>query len=259
MPDEPVVLLHGFAGAPAAWDAVIAAWPSPPPRFIAPALPGHGPLQARPGGGFADAVDALLDTLPPGRRHIVGYSLGGRMGLGLAARAPRRCVSLTLIGVNPGLDDDARAARRVQDEAWAQRLEAEGLSAFFDAWSRLPLFRTQSGLPDPIRKAQDVWRRDLDPVQLALAMRQLSLAGMPDYRPFLEHTSIPCQQVVGALDEKFRTIAEDIHRRTANDHRVVRLDVIPDAGHNVTLEQPAALAQTVDQFFRSLRSFRSHR
>ncbi len=241
MPKPVAALLHGFAGAPAAWDRVRAAWPTAI-TFVVPALPGHGRDAPPPVGGFTNAVDAVADRLPSTPLHLVGYSLGARISLGLALAYPERVVRLTLIGVNPGIDDDQRAARRANDERWAQHLEAEGVASFAAAWQAQPLFATQDALCPARRQEQDRWRQTLDPHRLAAAMRQMSLADMPDYRPRFAELRGPVQLTVGERDDKFRAIAARMQR----DH--VRLDVIPGVGHNVPLEAPDALADRVAAF-----------
>src|SRR5687768_5364948 len=98
-----IALLHGFAGDPRVWDDVIAAGVAGRPI----ALPGHG------GGEVRASWDANLDavaSLIGAADVVVAYSLGARVALGLVAtgRAPRAI----LVGVNPGLADAERPARR---------------------------------------------------------------------------------------------------------------------------------------------------
>ncbi len=108
-----IAYLHGFAGDPAAWQETLAALPRHDPRAIA--LPGHG------GGSVLPTWDECLAAIAGAVGEVelvVGYSLGARAALGLAAtgRVPRAI----LVGVNPGMDDAERAARRASDAAWAR-------------------------------------------------------------------------------------------------------------------------------------------
>ena len=121
-----IVLLHGFTGAPDVWDPVTACLGGP---TVAETLAGHHADLLEP-GGFADEVLRLRARLA-GRApvHLVGYSMGARLALALSLAAPAWVRRLTLIGVNPGLEDDAaRAARVAADEAWARLLETEGIA-----------------------------------------------------------------------------------------------------------------------------------
>lgn len=248
MSDRTVVLLHGFGGAPAAFERVIEAWPGERPTFVAPPLPGHHKQHpAQPDGGFADAVDALAAHLPSGGDlGLVGYSLGARLTLGLATAFPRRFERITLVGVNPGLDDQDRPARRDHDERWATLIEREGLERFFEAWQAQPLFSTQHRLPPAVRLEQSRWRTELEGEPLAAAMRQMSLADMPDYRPALAELELPVQLVVGELDTKFHRLANLMQ----SELRSYRLDIVDGVGHNVPLEAPEALAELLAAFHR---------
>ena len=249
-----VALLHGFGGAPDAWRAVIDAWPEPRPRFHVPALPGHATtMPADASAGFSTAVARIAADLPADWESggLIGYSLGARLSLGLAVHAPSKWRRVTLIGVNPGLPtDDAgrliRAERHRTDNDWANLLATDGPTAFFSAWQRQPLFATQAVLPAEVRAAQQRWRSNLDGPQLAEAMRQMSLAEMPDYRSALAELPMPIQLIVGARDDKFLRIADAIHSRRPD----ARLDVVPNVGHNVVLEAPAALARVLADFHR---------
>src|SRR4029079_605049 len=98
-PGSPMrsALLHGFAGDPAVWDEVVAAWASPE-RPLAVALPGHGPTPVLP--TWDENLDAIARAIA-GCEVVIGYSLGARVALGLVASG--RCAHGVLIGVNPGI------------------------------------------------------------------------------------------------------------------------------------------------------------
>jgi pimeloyl-ACP methyl ester carboxylesterase len=92
---EPLLLLHGigtthddFAALRPQLDAEY--------RVLAPDLPGHGdspPLTTRPTvAAITDAVQADLDELGTRRVHVLGNSLGARVGLELARRGRARSV-----------------------------------------------------------------------------------------------------------------------------------------------------------------------
>ena len=84
-----IALLHGFLGDPHVWDRTIEAWSRPGDEFIVPTLPGHGPRESvwsTWDGNLAVVAQAVSKA-----DVVVGYSLGGRIALGLAgARALAR-------------------------------------------------------------------------------------------------------------------------------------------------------------------------
>ena len=221
-----VAYLHGFAGDPAAWDATLAALPRHDARAIA--LPGHG------GGPVPATWDACLAALAGAIGEVelvVGYSLGARAALGLAAagRVPRAI----LVSVNPGIDDAERPARRAGDAAWARVLRDRGIAAFADAWEAQPLFAIQARTPPDRLAARRARRLALDPEGLARSLEVMGLAEMPDYRGAAAALPGRLALIAGADDPKYVAIARALP---------APLEVIAGSGHAPTLEQPARLA-----------------
>jgi len=143
---SPVTLLHGFTQSGRSWREVISMMPAGR-RWVVPDLRGHGATRVRPGAPYTmeactDDLVRLWDSLGIARSHLVGYSMGGRLALNVAATRPERILSLLTIGAHAGLDEEARGGRRRGDEALAQRIETDGLEAFVNYWSSLPMFES---------------------------------------------------------------------------------------------------------------------
>lgn len=250
----PLVLLHGFTGGPGSWDAVrrlLGPDEALFRRVLAPPLLGH---DGTPGSDtvrtFDDEVDRLAGSIRASgvdRPHLVGYSMGGRVALGLLVRHPDRFRGATLIGASPGLADAAeREARRQRDEAWARLLETEGLDTFVAAWEALPLFGSQERAPAGALTHQRRVRRAHDPRGLARSLRVIGLAAMPDLRPALERVDLPVRVVAGADDDKFSALGREMVERLPYGE----LRLIPDTGHNVVLERPAE----IDRLLKELQT-----
>lgn len=248
---RPLVLLHGFTGSPESWAPVVreldqrtARSGGEPAPIFAPAALGH---DGTPGPSGIDTFEAEIDRLAAAvrgrdltRSHLAGYSMGGRLALGLLVRHPELFASATLIGASPGLPDEAdRALRGTRDEEWARLLDDEGLFTFVAAWEALPLFETQAELSADRRMHQDRIRRGHDPRGLARSLRVAGLSRMPDYRPELPDVKIPVRLVVGETDAKFRALA--VEMAAALPHAT--LTVVPGAGHNIVLERPGEVAE----------------
>ncbi|MBK8994820.1 MAG: alpha/beta fold hydrolase [Myxococcales bacterium] len=232
----PLWLLHGFLGAPESWERVRGSLRYPGP-VRSPPLFGHGlpPREVPP--DFWDAVDALAaEILEPA--FVVGYSLGGRLALGLACRHPERIRGVIAIGANPGLGTAAeRAARLAWEDQLALRLETESLASFVDAWEKLPLFASQALLPAAVREAQRAVRLSHDPRALARALRALGTARMPELA--LERAEAPILLLTGEHDEKLAAAARA--RPDVAERRIL------GAGHNPLLETPSLLARILDR------------
>ena len=227
-----LVLVHGMTGAPSAWDAVVRALPSSMPVWR-PALLGHrgGPEHAAHFDAYVDALAAAISRATR-EAHVVGYSAGGRVALGLLLRHPQLVRRATLLGAHPGLlDDDARRARREDDERWAQLLEHEGIEPFADAWESQPLFASQARVEPSVLAEHRARRRSHEPRALAHAFRVLGLGAMPARQDALARATTPITWAVGGDDSKFRSLLAPYAPR-----------VIADAGHDVVLERPDAVA-----------------
>lgn len=232
------VLLHGFTGSPAVWDEVCASLVGGGP-VLRPALVGHAPDSGQ-ATDFIAEVDRLAGAIAAAglaQPQLCGYSLGARLALGLLVRHGALFSRATLIGVHPGLPDAERPARAEADERWAQLAERDA-AEFLLRWSRQPLFATQQALPADRLAARDRLRARHDGRALAAALRALSLARMPDWRPFLARLAVPVRLIAGALDTKF----VDLARQMAAQLPRATLTVVAGAGHNVVLERPEAIA-----------------
>ena len=248
--DASLVFLHGFLGTPATWDATRAHLGAH--RGEAPWLPWHGPdpWTPRARASFESVVDELVervvgervsgvgDGAPP---WLVGYSLGGRLAMGMLARHPQRFAGALLVGAHAGLrTEPERAARSAEDDARAEVLQRDGLLAFVDGWERLPLFATQAALPAEVRARQRASRLAHHPEALAQALRVLGLGRMPAWWRALAEVRDRVCIVVGERDEKFAALSASLAAEIG-----LEVETVAQAGHNVALEAPQALAQAV--------------
>jgi 2-succinyl-6-hydroxy-2,4-cyclohexadiene-1-carboxylate synthase len=248
------LLLHGFLGAPASWNAVRCCLTATPDiQCFTPALLGHGPQASA--AAVAEASDQSfveeLARLSAWARHegfrrgvIAGYSLGARLALGLALRFPELCSHLVLISGTAGLTEDSeRATRREADDALAQRLESFDVPAFVEFWEQLPLFESQRALGAATLAEQRGIRLGHTALPLAHALRCLSLGRMPNFWPELSSLGCSVTLLVGERDAKFRRLNAEIHACCPK----ARLVSVPDAGHNLLLEAPERVAEILAQ------------
>lgn len=243
--NDPLLLLHGFAGHADGWRE-FAELAGNDCAVAAIVLPGHDPASpVPPGATFDGVIDAIERTV---RREIgadietLGYSMGGRIALGLLVRHPGLIRRATLVGASPGVaSDEERRARATWDESWARVLLDEGIESFVARWEELPLFRSQRRLSPVTLSEQRRTRLAHDPRSLAAAMIALGLSSMPDYRSALPAIRVPVRLVAGEFDTKFRDAAKAMAALLPNAEVVVA----PGAGHNVPLESPEFLARLV--------------
>lgn len=228
------LLLHGFTGVAEDWLGI---WPADC-AAVAPDLPGHGG-SAEPQGDFDRSLRTLLEHLPASVDQVAGYSLGGRLALGLLRLASSRFRRALIISAHPGFaDSQQRAERRALDARWIRLLERDGIEAFVAAWERQPLFATQSALPAERLALQRARRLGQRPAGLAASLRVHGLAEMPAMREAIVQYPGELHWMVGVDDRKFRTLAEQVLAWRPS----TRLYRIHGAGHNPLLEAPRSLS-----------------
>lgn len=228
--------LHGFSGSPESFAGL-----SLPSGAVIPTLGGH--LGTAAVGSFWDEVERLA-ALGEGCSGLFGYSLGGRLGLGLLARYPTRFAHAVIVSAQAGLKTEAeRLARRAADLRFVRLLEERGLVAFVDAWQALPLWASQGTLPESVKQAQRQQRLRHQAGGLAHSLIQHGLGEMPDLRQQLTQVRARVDVLVGERDEKFVTLGRELCGIIPG----ARLTTMPGAGHNLLLERPEACSQTFEQ------------
>src|SRR5262245_10283330 len=240
---RPVTLLHGFTQRGRSWHEVIAKVPEGW-KWIVPDLRGHGDTQIWQGASCTmdactEDLVKLWDALEVEKSHVVGYSMGGRLALHIAARRPDRVLSVLTVGAHAGLDEDARQGRRQGDEALAGRIEKDGVEAFVKYWGALPMF---AGLerrgPNYVAEVHAERMRN-HVAGLACSLRGMGAGSMEPLWDELAHVEFPCTFVAGQLDHGYVASA----RRLASTVPNGRIEVVPRAGHAVHQERPDAFAR----------------
>jgi pimeloyl-ACP methyl ester carboxylesterase len=208
---------------------------------------GQGDTPAAPDGRAdmdtltADLV-ALLDHLGLDAVHYAGLSMGGFVGMRLAARHPERVRSLVLLDTSAGPEDPEKIARY---RLLARVYRWFGIGAVRSKVE--PIMFGPHLLTSP-RKDEVVgpWVAKLRTV--ARPGMRTAILGVTDREPVapeLSRITAPTLVVVGA---------DDVATPVAKSEAIVagipgaRLEVVPDAGHSSTIEQPEAVTGLMEQF-----------
>jgi len=247
----PLLLIHGLGGSAETWGEEILGRLSRDRRVVAVDLPGHGASDAptEPGrfalAAIVSDLEDVLSCLDIESAIWAGYSMGGRIALGAGLFAPQRVAALILESASPGLEDElARQDRRRSDERLARRMESDGIQAYLDAREELPVFASQRRLAPEVRRSLRDQLATNDPAALAACLRGLGQGMQPPLWRALGHISAPVLLLVGALDEKYLRINEQMLVALP----AARLVVAPAAGHNVHFETPGAWLSAVETF-----------
>ena len=220
-----MILVHGFTQTADSWEPVLDALP-PTVDALAVEVP--------------EALDfdttAAVIGARGGPATYVGYSMGGRLALALALDRPDIVQSLVLVSASPGIADEReRANRRAADDQLAHDVERDGLDAFLERWLAQPLF---ASLPRELAGV-DQRRRGNSVERITHQLRALGQGAQPSLWHRLPELQMPVLLVTGAYDRKYRDLASAMAAAIGANARTV---TVPEAGHALHLEQPAALA-----------------
>ncbi|MBR7741685.1 alpha/beta fold hydrolase [Phycicoccus sp. BSK3Z-2] len=234
-PAEPLVLLNSLATTTAIWEPLLddlTEW-SP---VLCLDYPGHGRSPARDVpvtmDALVDGVLAVLDRAGIARAHVAGVSIGGMCAVALAARAPDRIASISVIGSGPRLDPRMWADRRRLVEEWGTRgIATDVLRRWFT-----PDYAAAN--PVVVAAYREMLLGTSDHAYAALS----ELLGATDLRPLLDDVRCPALVVCGEHDPAAPVAGGEVFVRGIED---ARLEVVPGAAHMVQAMAPEDLAALV--------------
>ena len=183
-----------------------------------------------------------IEAVAPERAVLAGYSMGGRLALHAALRAPGRFAALVLVGASAGIrSGSALGARRMADESLAAWIERHPIEEVVERWEALPLF---AGQPPELVAAQRAGRLSHDPKRLATLLRSVGQGALPPLWDRLERIEAPVLAVAGERDEPYAAAAREMAALLPHGHA----KLVPDAGHAAQLERPEAVAALLLEF-----------
>jgi pimeloyl-ACP methyl ester carboxylesterase len=248
-PGPAIVFSHGLLMSSRMFAAQVAAFKKDY-RCIAYDHRGQG-QSSDPGGRshdmetcYRDAV-AVIEGLDARPCHFVGLSMGGFVGMRLAARRPDLLYSLTLLetSAEPEPADNVPKYRKLA-------LVAGWLGTRFVVDRVMPILFGRTFMADPARAAERAaWRAEIAsrPRSIVRAVRGvIERAGVMD-----EISSVRVPTLVAVGDEDTATPppkARRIHEHIPGS----RLARVPAAGHSSSVEQPAQVTQLLQDFFATL-------
>jgi pimeloyl-ACP methyl ester carboxylesterase len=185
----------------------------------------------------------ILADAPPAFA-LVGFSLGGIIALEIAAIAPDRISGLALIATTARADLAGNAALRREAVADARK---RGLAAHFadHVW---PNSTAPANREDAILQAKGIAMAEMVGVEAFAEQAEIAIA-RADGRPRLPALKMPVLVLCGDADS---ICPPDRHSEIADAIPGADLVVIPDAGHFVLLESPAAVAPHLARWLKIL-------
>lgn len=238
----PLVVLHGLFGSADNWRSHVKHWQQQR-RVISVDLRNHGRSPHAEGmsyGVMADDVLALLDMLQIERCDLLGHSMGGKVAISVARRAPERLASLIVADIAPvsyrhGHDSIFVAMRRVEEGQPSTRKAADNLMA-----ESVETPATRMFLATNLVRGEDGvmrWRVGLDEIDAAYADIAAEPAGEGAFKG-------PTLVLRGANSD----YVDDVHLPRVYEVLPNAQVVTLEAGHWLHAEAPEAFQKAVNEF-----------
>lgn len=244
-PGRPVVLLHGLAGHAGEWDAA-ARTLSPRYRVVTLDQRGHGASERRPRdvsrAAYVADVAEVTRRLGLEQPVLVGQSLGGHTAMLAAAAHPAMFRALVLVEAGPGGQNPeftvADVARWL--DTWPVPFPTRQAAEAFFTDQQMP-----AAWADGLAEHDGQWWPRFDRDVMVDSLAENATRSWWD-----EWAQINCPTLV-VLGEHGVIPADDVdHMRSLRpDTTIVTL---PNAGHDLHLEQPETLHTALSAFMNQL-------
>ncbi|MBK7583506.1 MAG: alpha/beta fold hydrolase [Myxococcales bacterium] len=183
----------------------------------------------------------LIEKLELGKVHFIGLSMGGFVGLRLAARRPELVKTLMLLDTSAGPEPAENIPKFT-----AMNLTARFLGSALLVDRILPIMFGKTFLEDPAKAdVRRQWRDHLSKLPRSLWRAVNGVLERDSVEPELAQIRCPTLILVG--DEDVATPppkSERIQSGIAGS----KLVVIPRAGHSSSIEQPEAVTREISAF-----------
>ena len=190
------------------------------------------------------AMAAALLAEQPGRHVLVGASMGGMLALEMHRQAPARVAALALLGssARPDTPELLKLRSKACELFAAGRMEEVlGANVFF---AFHPAHAQQAGLVRPylamIRRAGAA----------QLIRQNQAVMARIDSRPHLAQVRCPVLVVCGEADQ---LATPEQSREMAALMPQATLEIVPGAGHMLTLEQPERVSTLLLRWLHTLQ------
>ena len=217
-------------------------------RLFAPqiaALSARHTVSVAPVGGFQTMTELAEDVLANAPAHfaLAGLSMGGILAMEVARLAPERVIGLALMDTNPLAELDVVKAKRGPQ---IEKVRAGGLR---------DVMRDQM-IPNYLAEGSDA--AALEPLceEMALALgddvfinQSIALRDRPDQTETLKAYKAPALVLCGEEDRlcpiERHTLMHDLLPKST-------LNILANAGHLPTLEQPEATTEALTKWLETL-------
>ncbi|MEZ5740524.1 MAG: alpha/beta hydrolase [Burkholderiaceae bacterium] len=249
-----IIFVHEFAGDCRSWEAQLRHFGR---RYRCIAFNARGfPPSEVPGpehysqARARDDILAVADALAVERAHVVGLSMGGFATLHFGLAYPDRAASLVVAGCGYGAALDRQQQFADEARASAARFESIGMAAAAKAFAVGPT-RVQFQNRDPRGWQAFVEQMATHSVEGSARTMRGVQAGRPSLYELtdqLRALQVPTLVISGDEDWPCLEPALLLKRLV----RTAGLAILPNAGHAINLECPAAFNALLDDFYHDV-------
>lgn len=249
---DPALFIHEFAGNHRTWAAQMAAL-GDTYRCIAYSARGYPPSDIPASDdaygqniAVGDAI-AVLDALGIERAHIVGHSMGAYTALHVGLNHPDRCLSVSALGCGWGSHPDERETARGLCEDIAAMFREKPIADSAAAYARFPMRHTFEAKDPAGFAAFEEILGGLSPEGAALTMLNLQRdrPTLWDMEEGLKKFAPPLLVLVGDEDHPCLDGSLFLKRSVPT----AALQIVPRAGHTITMEEPAIVNAALKDIF----------
>jgi pimeloyl-ACP methyl ester carboxylesterase len=257
----PIVMLHGLGASKVSLLPLVVGL-SARHRVVALDFPGFGKSSSPVGAAydaawFAEVVERTLDAAGIEKALLVGNSMGGRVSVELALRAPDRVAGLGLLCPAVAFDE----YRLLRPFLQASRLDlalgvprwkvpgplpawivSNGLRAMFADHTRVPAANLEAAKEDFLRSIEDRRRR----MAFLASARRIGLESPARFWPRLAELEVPSLWIFGDSD---RLVAPAYAQMVQDACPRATVELWESCGHVPQFEHPQRTNQRLTAFF----------
>jgi len=239
---RPIIFLHGLFGS--SWDfSFLIRDLEKDYHLHFWDLPAHGKSDAFTFSSFQDFSDFLFEQLGTFKQkpNLVGYSLGGRIGLSLITQHSEFFNKAVIISANPGIESREERLTRLKNDKNLLDFN-HSPEVFFNNWYRAPLFgnlKKHPNFPELLKQ-----RSTCDLNKINSCMSFLSIGSQDFLWEKLKNVKIPILYLSGELDKKYDQIALSLKVYPNFEYMS-----FSNCGHNLAFEKPDLFKQSLTHFF----------
>lgn len=172
------------------------------------------------------------------KHHLIGYSLGGRLGMHALLHKPELWQSAMTIASDTGLSNTAAREKQLAwDRTWGKRFLTENWESLLTEWNQLGVFQ---GFENPNSPQE----RDFSREAIAACFENFSKGNQDDLLPMLKGLKTPnILYVTGSVDTKYRNKGKAL----ASACEVIEHRIIENTAHRVPWENSKAFKELLHE------------